>query len=84
MIKQTLVIATVCAAGLALWPSAGLSAVLRALKTISLGEFANSFTLRNALDAADCGIGDAEEILVRPAFTFGKTDVDGAEKTPCD
>ena len=27
-------------------------------KTITLGEFANSFVLRNALDAADCGIGD--------------------------
>jgi hypothetical protein len=48
-------------------------------KTITLGEFANSFVLRNALDAADCAIGDlAEEILARPAFTLvsTKTDVD--------
>jgi hypothetical protein len=69
--------------------SAGLrgSAALRARKTITLGEFANSFALRNALDAADCGIGDlAEEILARPAFTLAstKTDVDGAEETPWD
>jgi hypothetical protein len=44
-----------------------------------LGEFANSFALRNALDAADCGIGEmAEEIIARPAFTLAstKTDVD--------
>ena len=54
-------------------------AALRVWKTITLGEFANSFTLRNALDAAGCGIGDlAEEILARPAFTLAstKTDVD--------
>jgi hypothetical protein len=54
-------------------------AALRVWKTITLGEFANSFALRNALDAADCGIGDlAEEIFARPAFTLAasKTDVD--------
>jgi hypothetical protein len=48
-------------------------------KTVTLGAFANSFALRNALDAADCGIGDlAEEILARPAFTLAsnKTAVD--------
>ena len=48
-------------------------------KTITLGAFANSFALRNALDAAGCGIGDlAEEILARPAFTLAssKTEVD--------
>ena len=57
--------------------SAGLSAALRAWKTISLCEFANSFALHNALDAA------AEEILPRPAFALAstKTDVDGAEET---
>ena len=52
---------------------------LRVWKTITLGEFANSFALRNALDAASCGIGDlAEEILARPAFTLAKdkTDID--------
>ena len=48
-------------------------------KTIRVGTFANSFALRNALDAAGCGIGDsAEEILARPAFTVSavKTDVE--------
>jgi hypothetical protein len=116
MLKKTLVIGTLCAAGLVLWPSgnsaqcsarhvlqnatilktdpiiptsAGVrgSAALRAWKTITLGEFANSFALRNALDAADCGIGDlADEALARPAFTLAstKTDVDGAEETPWD
>ena len=116
MLKETLVVATLCAAGLVLWPSGGSaqysarhglqnatipkpdsiiptsaglrgSAALRVWKTITLGEFANSFALRNALDAADCGIGDlAEEILARPAFILAstKTDVDGAEETPWD
>jgi hypothetical protein len=48
-------------------------------KTVALGQFANSFALRNALDAASCGIGDlAEEALARPAFTLAsaKTNVD--------
>jgi hypothetical protein len=46
-------------------------------KTIKVGTFANSFALRNALDAAGCGIGDsAEEILARPAFTLGATKTD--------
>jgi len=60
--------------------SAGIregGAALRVWKTITLGEFANSFTLRNALDAAGCGIGDlAEEILGRPAFTLSSTQTD--------
>jgi hypothetical protein len=43
-------------------------------KTITIGKFANSFALRNALDAAGCSIGNsAEEILARPAFTIGAT-----------
>ena len=43
-------------------------------RTITVGTFANSFALLNALDAAGCGIGDsAEEILARPAFTVGTT-----------
>ena len=47
------------------------------LKTIRVGTFANSFALRNALDAAGCGIGDsAEEILARPAFTLSATKTD--------
>jgi hypothetical protein len=41
-------------------------------RTITVGTFANSFALLNALDAAGCGIGDsAGEILARPAFTVG-------------
>jgi hypothetical protein len=50
-----------------------------AWKTITVGSFANSFALRNALDAASCGIGDsAAEILARPSFTLyaTKTDVE--------
>nr|WP_108512360.1 hypothetical protein [Bradyrhizobium algeriense] len=41
-------------------------------RTITVGTFANSFALLNALDAAGCSIGGlAEEILARPAFTVG-------------
>ena len=41
-------------------------------RTISVGTFANSFALLNALDAAGCSIGSsAEEILARPAFAVG-------------
>ena len=43
-------------------------------KTITVGTFADSFALRNALDAAGCSIGDlAGEILARPAFTLSAT-----------
>ena len=48
-------------------------------RTITVGTFANSFALLNALDAAGCGIGGlAEEILARPAFTVrtAKTNVE--------
>jgi hypothetical protein len=46
-------------------------------KRITVGTFANSLALRNALDAAGCGIGDqAEEILARPAFTVSATKTD--------
>jgi hypothetical protein len=46
-------------------------------KMITVGTFANSFALRNALDAADCAIGDAaEEILARPDFTLSTTKTD--------
>jgi hypothetical protein len=49
----------------------------KAWKTITLGTFANSFALRNALDDAGCGVGDlAEEILARPAFTMSTTKMD--------
>jgi hypothetical protein len=48
-----------------------------AWKTIVVGTFANSFALRNALDAASCGIGDsAAEILARPTFTLYNTKTD--------
>jgi hypothetical protein len=41
-------------------------------RTITVGTFANSFALLNALDAAGCGMGSlAEEILARPAFNVG-------------
>ena len=43
-------------------------------KTITIGTFANSFALLNALDAAGCSIGgSAEEILARPTFTVSAT-----------
>jgi len=43
-------------------------------KSITIGTFADSFALRNALDAVGCSIGDsAGEILARPAFTLSAT-----------
>ena len=43
-------------------------------KRITLGGFSNSFTLRNALDAIGCHVGEsAAEILARPAFIVGST-----------
>jgi hypothetical protein len=48
-------------------------------KTITVGTFADSIALRNALDAVGCSIGGpAAEILARPAFTVSsnKTDVE--------
>ena len=43
-------------------------------RTVTVGTFANSFALVNALDAAGCSIGSlAEEVLARPAFTVGTT-----------
>ena len=48
-------------------------------KTVAVGTTSGSFGLRNALDAANCGVGDvAEQILARPAFTVSHTrqDVD--------
>ncbi len=60
-------------------PARKANGVLNVWKTVTLGRFANSFALRNALDAASCGTGDlAEEVLARPAFTLAstRTDVD--------
>ena len=46
-------------------------------KTITVGTFADSFALRNALDAAGCRIGDTVgQILARPAFTVSTTKTD--------
>ena len=48
-------------------------------KTVAVGTTTGSFGLRNALDAANCGVGDlAEQVLARPAFTISRTrqDVD--------
>ncbi|MBR0751674.1 hypothetical protein JQ604_05730 [Bradyrhizobium jicamae] len=43
-------------------------------KTITIGTFANSLALRNALDAVGCSVGgSAAEILARPAFTLRST-----------
>ena len=54
-------------------PSGGRKSVV-VRKTITLGNFANSFALRNALDAAGCGVGDlAQEIIAHPAFTLAPT-----------
>jgi hypothetical protein len=48
-----------------------------AWKTITIGTFANSIALSNALNAAGCGIREsAEEILARPAFTLSATKED--------
>jgi hypothetical protein len=48
-----------------------------AWKIITVGTFASSFALRNALDAARCGVGDsAGEILARPSFTVSATKAD--------
>ena len=65
-------------------PSASVPPVLvrsaadvRVWKTITLGTFADSFTLRNALDTKGCNIGGlAEEILARPAFVVSSTKTD--------
>jgi hypothetical protein len=56
-------------------------------KRVALGEFRNSFALRNALDAADCGVGDlAEEAIARPTFTLSttKTEVDLVVVSPAE
>jgi hypothetical protein len=46
-------------------------------KTITVGDFANSFALIDALDAAGCSIGgSAGEILARSAFTLSATKID--------
>ena len=65
-------------------PSASVPPVLvrsaadvRVWKTITLGTFADSFTLRNALDTKGCNIGGlAAEILARPAFVVSSTKTD--------
>ena len=48
-------------------------------KQITVGTFADSLALRNALDAVGCSIGDlAAQVLARPAFTLsaGKANVE--------
>ena len=52
----------------------GSAATVPVWKTITVGKFANSFALIDALDAAGCSIGgSAGEILARLAFTLGAT-----------
>jgi hypothetical protein len=89
MLKKTLVIATLCAAGLVLWPSGGRAqcSARHVLQNATIPKTDPIIPTSAGLDVADCGIGDlAEEILARPAFTLAstKTDVDGAEETPWD
>lgn len=51
--------------------SAPVQSDLPVWKTIMVGTFANSFALRNELDAESCGVGNgAAEILARPAFVL--------------
>ncbi|MGY4293099.1 hypothetical protein ACVWXN_001194 [Bradyrhizobium sp. i1.4.4] len=46
-------------------------------KTLTLGTFADSLALRNALDKKGCGVGGlAAEILARPAFVVDSTKTD--------
>ena len=48
-----------------------------AWKAIKVGTFANTFALRNALDAAGCTVGDyAAQLLARPAFILSATKMD--------
>ena len=48
-----------------------IDAVRETWKTITLGRFTNSFALRNALDAAGCGVGDlAEQIDAKGHVRF--------------
>ena len=50
------------------------AADVSAWKTITVGTFANSLVLRNALDAVGCSVGGlAGEILARPDFTLRST-----------
>nr|WP_249154432.1 hypothetical protein [Bradyrhizobium manausense] len=54
-------------------------------KTITIGAFADSLTLRNELDSKGCNVGgQAAEILARPTFTVGsqKTNVELANVSP--
>jgi hypothetical protein len=54
-------------------------------KTITIGTFANSLALRNALDRKGCGVGgQAAEILARPTFTVSsrKTNVELVAVSP--
>jgi hypothetical protein len=57
----------------------GSAATTPVWKTIAVGTTGGTFALRNALDAANCGVGDlAEQVLARPAFAVSRTrqDVD--------
>ena len=55
----------------------GSAATVPVWKTITVGKFANSFALIDALDAAGCSIGGAAgEILARPSFTLSATKID--------
>ncbi|MGW1422927.1 hypothetical protein ACWAT4_22765 [Bradyrhizobium manausense] len=54
-------------------------------KTITIGTFPDSLTLRNALDSKGCNVGgQAAEILARPTFTISsrKTNVELVDLSP--
>jgi hypothetical protein len=56
-------------------------------KTVSIGTFANTFTLMGALDAVGCSVGNlAGEVLARPAFSLSttKTNVDLFAVSPAE
>lgn len=57
-------------------PATSTETVHGVWKTITLGRFANTFALRNVLDAAGCGVGDlAGEVLARPTFVLSPVEL---------
>jgi hypothetical protein len=72
-LQHQLKLAKIPAAGVPKIPIQSAAAMV-AWKTITVGTFADSFALRNALDAVGCSIGDlAAQVLARPAFTLSTT-----------
>lgn len=60
--------------GQASTPAIKTAAELPTWRTVTLGQYRGVDAVRNALDDANIAVGDsADEILGRPAFTFGDT-----------